>query len=340
MKLFSTFILALLASCALEAKDMPQSHEHAAPSPELVNRVFGSSPPMTYLLYALNPDKIIGLNFKAKNPNNSADKNIIGEHFLSLPVIGSFHGGANDINLETLMVHKPQLVLLWSDDMRMQAVEREIKKTNIPTISVKFIGIEDMPKAFIQVGEAIGEKERGEILAKSIQKSIDDVRGATSKLKPVRYYYAEGIDGLSTECDRSFHVQALNYAGGENVHKCQQKELLGLEKITFETLLNYDPEVIVVQNRLVYNDILLDPLWEHLSAVKNKRVYLVPTEPFNWVDRPPSFMRALGIEWLAGVFHPEAYPIDLNARIKAFYELFFNVRLSDEQIKNILRTSL
>ncbi|MDQ1326504.1 MAG: iron complex transport system substrate-binding protein [Campylobacterota bacterium] len=340
MKLFSILVFCFLTSCLLEAKNMTQSSDQASPLPKQVKRVFGSSPPMTYLLYALNPDKMIGLNFKAKNPNNSADKEFVGERFLSLPVIGSFHGGGNDINLESLMAYKPQLILVWQDDMRMQIVEREIIKTNIPTLFVEFREIEDMPKAFIKAGEAIGEKERGQRLAEFIQKSIDEVREATAKLKPVRYYYAEGIDGLSTECDQSFHVQALNFAGGENVHKCQQKGVLGLEKITFETLLNYDPEVIVVQNRAVYNDILLDPLWGRLSAVKNKRIYLVPTAPFNWLDRPPSFMRALGIEWLASVFHPEAHTIDLNDRIKAFYELFFNVHLNDEQIKNILRTSL
>lgn len=40
----------------------------------------------------------------------------------------------------------------------------------------------------------------------------------------------------STECDKSFHVEAMNFAGGENVHKCQQAGYWGW-KISFETLL-------------------------------------------------------------------------------------------------------
>ncbi len=71
-------------------------------------------------------------------------------------------------------------------------------------------------------------------------------------VKPIHYYYAEGIDGLSTECNGSFHVEALNFAGGKNVHSCNQSGVLGLEKINFETLLTYNPEVIYVSANLKY----------------------------------------------------------------------------------------
>ncbi|MBN2895510.1 MAG: hypothetical protein JXK05_06435 [Campylobacterales bacterium] len=48
-----------------------------AQEPPVPVRVFGSSPPMNYLLYALNPRKMIGLNFSAKNANNNANERYI-----------------------------------------------------------------------------------------------------------------------------------------------------------------------------------------------------------------------------------------------------------------------
>lgn len=329
-----------LIALSLHARTVHDTDGHPVVLPDSIERVFGSSPPMTYLLYTLNPDKMVGLNFNAKNPNNTADEPFLGKKFLSLPIIGSFHGGGKNINLETLMARDPQLILVWKDDMMVQTVTHAIEKTKLPTLSVAFREIDDMPRAFRTVGEAIGEKKRGDILSDYSQKIIDEVRSGVANTKPTRYYYAEGTDGLSTECDTSFHVEALNFAGGENVHKCRQSALLGLEKINFETLLAYDPEVIIVQNKMVFTDLINDPLWQNLRAIKNKRIYLVPSAPFNWVDRPPSFMRVIGIEWLARIFHPQSYKVDLNQRIKAFYLLFLGVKLTDRQIQTITGDSL
>lgn len=101
-------------------------------------KIFGSSPPMTYLIYAINPDKLIGLNFKAKNANNDATNEYLKESFLAQPVIGSFHGGGKRINLETLMAKQPELILVWEDDMLVGTVQKSINKTKIPTLTIPF----------------------------------------------------------------------------------------------------------------------------------------------------------------------------------------------------------
>lgn len=301
-----------------------------------VKRVFGSSPPMNYLLYALNPEKMIGLNFQAKNPFNGASPRFVQKRFLSLPVIGSFHGSGQSINLESLVAARPDLVLLWEDDMLVKTVSEQIAKLGVPTLTVPFREIESMPSAMERVGEAIGEAERGRELADYTRGILREINTSLEGVRPTRYYYAEGLDGLSTECDASFHVVAMNFAGGENVHKCRQSNLRGLEKINFETLLSYDPDVIIVQHPMVYSDLVEDPLWQKLRAVKGGRIYLVPTTPFNWVDRPPSFMRVIGIQWLATLLHPKEYLVDLRARVTEFYNLFLGVDLSDPDINTLL----
>ncbi len=301
-----------------------------------IERVFGSSPPINYLIYALNPNKMIGLNFSARNPFNKADDFLLDEKFLSLPVIGSFHGGGVGINLESLLEYDPQLILIWEDDMMVQTIKEKVAKTHIPTLVVPFRNTIDMASSIRKVGDAIGEKERGELLASYIEKSIDELKSKIRDVAPTKYYYAEGIDGLSTECDASFHVEAINFAGGENVHKCKQTGLLGLEKISLETLMLYDPDVIFVQTKIAYDEIHIDTMWQNLKAVKNNKVYLVPAQPFNWIDRPPSFMKAIGIQWLASKLHPDAYDIDIRTHTKEFYKLFFNVELDNEQIDTIL----
>ena len=336
MNFFISIVIAMSLVISLEAKTVEDFYSHKVELPDKVTTVFGSSPPMNYLIYALNPKKMAGLNFGAKNPNNNATLEYLDSYFLSLPVIGSFHGGGKNINLETLLLRKPDLILVWEDDMMVATVEKSIKKAKFPTFTIPFRKITSMPRA-IEVGAiAIDEEQRGKVLSNYAQKIIDEITLSLKDVKPVRYYYAEGIDGLSTECDKSFHVEAMNFAGGENVHKCTQSNLLGLEKINVETLYKYNPEVIIAQNDYIYNQVLYDDIFQNLKAVKNKQVYVVPNTPFNWVDRPPSFMRIIGIEWLAHTFHPKEYNINLNDRIKEFYKLFLHKNISAKQIKTIL----
>ncbi|MDD2450831.1 ABC transporter substrate-binding protein [Sulfurovum sp.] len=309
---------------------------HAKTINEAPQEVFGSSPPMNYLLYAINPQKMAGLNFDAKNLNNDADERYLSKTFLELPVIGTFHSTGAGMNVETILKYNPDLILVWEDDYLHEKVSQEIAKTKIPTLTLPFRKIDAMASSILLASEAIGEKERGEQLSAYTKERMAYVKRVLEGVQPTRYYYAEGVDGLATECSDSFHVEALNYAGGENVHQCTQSNLRGLERITFETLLGYNPEVIIAQNRLVYNEIVSNPLWQHLKAVQKKRVYLVPNRPFNWIDRPPSFMRIIGIEWLAYRFHPEVYRADIYTQIKKFYKLFLDVELTNEEIQQIL----
>jgi len=295
-----------------------------------INRVFGSSPPMNYLLYALNPSKIVALNFNVK----AIRSELIDDEFRRKPVVGSFHGGGSSINLEMLLSLKPQLIVHWKDDFIAELVDTHIRKTGIPTISVSFREITAMPEAMRIVGRAINETKRAEVLASYSEAIIRSVQQRSAARHPVRYYYAEGVDGLSTECDQSFHVRAMNFSGGSNVHKCRQGGLLGLERINFETLLNYDPEVIIVQPS-VLTDIRKEQLWQQLRAVKNQKVYTVPKDPFNWLDRPPSFMRVMGIQWLEQIFYPTT-TVDITQKTIEFYALFFNRYLTVEQAKEIL----
>ena len=336
MSLLIRLSFILILSLTAHAKVVEDLNHQQITVPDKIDKVFGSSPPMNYLIYALNPNKMIGLNFNAKNPNNYAGSEFLNSYFLSLPIIGSFHGGGQSINLETILKYKPDLILVWEDDMLVEKVKSEIQKTKIPTLTIPFRKIEDMPRAIKLTGDIIDEEKRGDILSAYAQKIIDEINTALKNVKPIRYYYAEGTDGLATECASSFHVEALNFSGGENVHKCQQSGVLGLEKINFEALIAYDPDVIIIQNALVFNDIVENPLWQHLRAVKNKNIHLVPSNPFNWIDRPPSFMRIIGTQWLTKLFHPKEYGIDLHQRVSEFYELFLGVKPIDEEIKKLL----
>jgi iron complex transport system substrate-binding protein len=100
----------------------------------------------------------------------------------------------------------------------------------------------------------------------------------------------------------------------------------------------YNPDVIVAQEKVFYDKIVKekDPAWQNIKAVKEKRVYLIPRTPFNWFDRPPSFMRILGLKWLMGILYPKEYRINIVKEAREFYRLFLGVEVSNEEMRHIV----
>ena len=106
------------------------------------------------------------------------------------------------------------------------------------------------------------------------------------------------------------------YAIRSYYDRCHTSNHKGFEKLSMETLLQYNPDVILVQEKEFYERIYTLPTWQHVKAVQNKRVYFIPKSPFNWFDRPPSFMRILGLQWLMIRLYPDVYQKDLVATTK------------------------
>ena len=50
----------------------------------------------------------------------------------------------------------------------------------------------------------------------------------------------------------------------------------------------------------------------------------------------PSVNRVMGLKWLAGLFHPEAWQGDLRAETVRFYSLRYHVELTDAEIEVLL----
>jgi iron complex transport system substrate-binding protein len=76
--------------------------------------------------------------------------------------------------------------------------------------------------------------------------------------------------------------------------------------------------------------------WRLIKAVREEMVFAVPCLPYNWLDMPPSANRIIGIKWLGNLLYPEYFPYDIREEARAFYRLFYNKNLTDEQINRLL----
>jgi iron complex transport system substrate-binding protein len=306
--------------------------------PERLERVYIASPPENHLGCAIDPDLMVGLNF----PLREQDKPFLSPKFSKLPVIGGFYGLGHTPNLEVMLEARPQLVICWKKNAVSNRFDTFLKRFNIPLAYVALEKLQDYPRDIRLMGQMLDREQRAEKLAAYAEQSLAEIlpKAATIPEKEqVRVYYAEGPDGLRTDGRGTWHAELIDLAGGFNVHPGDPDDLFGMQQISLEQVILYQPEVILAQDPGFYQRVFHSPRWRNIPAVKNGRVYLIPNIPFNWFDRPPCFMRLLGLKWVAQTLYPQRFDLDMDREIREFYRLFLQVELSPEDIRQILGAS-
>ncbi|MFA6760060.1 MAG: ABC transporter substrate-binding protein [Sulfuricurvum sp.] len=337
MKILKLLLLLLLVAKVGFAKEITDMIGRSVIVPDKPKKTYAPSPYGAYALYALDPTLLVGWIFDI----DKEDYQFLHPTMQNLQTIGRLLGAGQNANLEVLLSKNPDLILMWKHSNEFTQKEEEMLRVlNAPYIFALEEEITDYPQIFRFLGKALSREDRGKELATYAEDLFSRVQQTVTSIaveKRARVYYAEGVDGLATECDDSIHVHLLKIAGDVNIHRCSTTSHKGFEKISMERVLEYNPDVILIQDEIFFRDIYNSALWSQLDAVKNRRVYLIPRAPFNWFDRPPSFMRIMGLEWLMHTIYPDEYSLDLQSRTREFYKLFMGVDLSQAQLDHVLK---
>ncbi len=313
------FIFFILFS--LDARTITDDYGRVVKIPEHITKIYAASPPLSMSVLAFNPDLLAGLT----SEYNDEQKKFVGSAS-NKRIIGGFMGQGNTPNFEILASTKPDVVIVWRNMRGHEKILSKFEKLGIPVLLVNNETIYDLISQFELYAKLTGDKARAKELIAYTRKSlslVEDLQKKLAKQKPVRYYFAQGVDGQYSECDGSFHIEPFMYAGAKNALECKMNSNYGMEKISLESVILSDPDVIVVMEKSFFDNIYSNSQWSTLRAVKEKRVYLVPSSPFNYISRPPSFMRLLGIRWLIDSFYPNLRQNSFESEKEEFEKLFF-----------------
>ena len=104
-----SFVLVMLMflTCA-EAAQVSDMYGRGVTLPNRIVKVLGASPPVTYMLYTVDPSLLAGLNL----PPDENLRKFLRAETMELPVIGGFGGQGRNFNAEVLMAAKPDLVVI------------------------------------------------------------------------------------------------------------------------------------------------------------------------------------------------------------------------------------
>ncbi|MDD1727878.1 MAG: ABC transporter substrate-binding protein [Methanospirillum sp.] len=346
MKFKSVFILLLFAFAgftvvyAEDTRTITDMVGRQVTVPTEIDSVLGTSPPTSEAVYMINPDTLIGLNFAFN------DTNYVSEKYRNLPNVGGQQMG-NALNYETFLSMKPDIILFGSSpgtNVSDTIDDMQRKLYPIPVVGViDATNAKEYGPGIIFLGDLLDQKEKASELNTfydTMYKTVTEKVATIPEDQRVRVYYAEGPDGLKTDPEVSDHAQLITICGGKNVAEVNEKGAGGMSPVSIEQVLSWNPDLILAGDSRFYKSVLSDPNWKDINAVKNKNVFLIPNQPFGWIDRPPGVNRIIGIPWLAQAFYPDLFAdMDLSVYIKEFYSKFYHYDLSDDEINDIITSS-
>ncbi len=287
-------------------------------------KVAGTSVPATFALYSFNPEIIAGWN----TPLYKHEKKYIPKKYHNLDILGGWYGNGITPNKEVLLSKKIDAAFaIGSKNIMINEMKKFMNSINIPFISITASTIDEDIQTYNILGELFHDKKRSDEINKYIMKSISNTKSITHKIKhKKKVYLALGDNGLKTRC-----VNSIITAGAEYVNDCLKFENV----LSFEQILLYNPDVIIIGKKTAYKHIMNDKKWKKLKAVKNHNILFVPEEPFSWVEKK-TIMEYFVIQYLAAKLYPELSNIDLHKELMEHINLFLHYPLTYNEAERLI----
>ncbi|MCD8218256.1 MAG: ABC transporter substrate-binding protein [Clostridiales bacterium] len=303
--------------------------------------IWNSSPTAEGWLCAIVPDQIIGWAAEFEDealayyPESVSDLETIGGNY-----------GDSTANEENILAVSPDVIINTYDCTEdglaatVASADETAEEYGIPVICLSR-DIADSAECAANIGLWFGAAQRGYDVSVYLQGLLDQVteaaEAAVAAADVPTYYYAEQTDGLFTEAVGSMHAAVFEFCGLENCvgDDISMSGMGGLEEVTLEQVVQWDPEYIFVWMQPAYQDITTSDEWSGITAVQNGDVYQIPLMPQNWFDRSPNSLRVLGCLYCASIVYPDYVNYDLTETVSEYFSYMYGVELTEEQLAAI-----
>lgn len=241
--------------------------------------------------------------------------------------------GRGSVDYEALASYNPDVFIhKASDPQTLEAVTA----MGIPAVGISPESTEDILQTMMLLGQVFGKEDRAAQLVAFYKDKVAFVEG---KVADIAQDQRKSAILMGTELGKvaggdMLQSYMLETAGAINCAKdttsAQTWPSVGTEKI-FE----WDPDYIFCTNsnaaEYTVEDILNDPTWQDLTAVKNGHVYLVPSDTDSWEF--PGMGSCLGIEWMMSKMYPDKYSeAQMFAQVDDFYQFVYGKTFSGEYL--------
>lgn len=249
---------------------------------------------------------------------------------------------SDGVNTEELIKAKPDIVFTPLNDKNVN----KISDSGIPTVELNFTDFNSLKKCVKLTGDILGpdSKKKADEYISYLDGKLNTITSITSKIpkeQRPKVLHVTSLSPITVDGNNTIINSWIEAAGGVNA----ASEVKGNNKqVSIEQILKWNPDIVILSSNTLMkvsngkkniNNLLKDPSWQKVNAVKNSKVYFNPDGAFYW-DRY-SAEEALQIQWAAKIIHPDKFSnIDIVKETRNFYKTFLNYNLSEEEANRII----
>lgn len=192
-------------------------------------------------------------------------------------------GGGMDPALESIVVLRPDLVLMWESEAQ-GTVRSQLNAAGVPTFALQTTDTSDVFSAIQRLGLLLGRDSEAEALAARVRAQLDSVRTAVAGLPTPSVLYAVGVTPPMTAGNSTFVIELLGVAGGRSAFADIQN---GWPTVSLEEVIRRNPDIVLLpvsdDPSVRITTLKQTPGWRELPAVRDGHVITVPA---SLVNRP------------------------------------------------------
>ncbi|MFV0322626.1 MAG: ABC transporter substrate-binding protein [Alphaproteobacteria bacterium] len=306
--------------------------------------IIADLPPLVHTYYVANG----GIEGLIGGPqNNALVDTMLPKVYPEVKDLNTGFRKDGEVNIEELLALEPDLILYRSDNAQSGEM---IRNTGVPAVAFQTFNMNGGNTvapvvAWLEtLGQILNKEEQTERLKRQAYESLGIVQSRMWNIpeeEKVRILYFNGLSAdeniLKVSGKGLFGYFWAEIAEANDV---AAKDINGAKQISIEQLYEYNPQVIFMTfSKSTPQDVMNNPLFADIDAVKNKRVYQAPLGMFSWygpsTDVPVSFL------WHAKMMYPEYFKdINIVQVTKEHYKKNYNYDITEADIEFMFGNSL
>jgi len=291
--------------------------------PKKIHKIVSLYPMLTQLLFTVQSEDALIATPKGKVVNSVNFVKVFPQA-KDLPDASSYTAP----NVETILSYKPDLVITT-----FQTQISKLEEVGIPVVLLNLESPALMLKSIQFLGNILGKEDVARQSLIYFNEKLNYIKSKTSNINKKSTVYIAGSNIFMTFGGDFYQTFSIELAGAENVSKDLKG---GKVAISAEQILLWNPDYIILTSYCSdsIEDVLNNPKLYGLKAIKNKKVFRMPSYILAYDLPAPESI--LGIMWLSNMIYPEIVNFDIAKEGRDFYKTIYNFDIQDADLKTII----